>query len=111
MKKNTWISVVIVLVGVVGLSIAAQSFTDVNTSQYWGKTGIPALTAALKANFDQLDATGSPTFANVTVTTLFTGDNATLTGSAIKMTGLPTSTNGLVAGDLWDSSGTLSVVQ
>jgi len=111
MKKHTLYGVLILLVGVIGISIAQQSFTDVDTSAYWGKTGIPALTKALDANFDQLTATSSPTFANVTVTTLFTGDNATLTGSAIKMTGLPTSTNGLAAGSLWDDSGTLKVVQ
>ena len=111
MRNHTLYGVLIILVGVIGISIAAQSFTSVDSSQYWGKTGIPALTAAIDANFGQLDSTDSPTFANITISTLITGSNATLTGSTIKMTGLPTSTTGLAAGTLWSDSGTLKVAQ
>ena len=58
MFKQTWISVLIVLVGVVWIGIAAQSFTTLNVRQYHGKTRIPQLTAALDANFAQLAADG-----------------------------------------------------
>jgi len=50
-----WIGIFIILVGVVGLGFAAQSFTSVNSSQYWGKTAMPKLTAALDANFAQVN--------------------------------------------------------
>jgi hypothetical protein len=33
----------------------------------------------------------------------------TTNGNAIKLTGLPTSTNGLTAGRLWNNSGTVSI--
>jgi len=68
MFKQKWTSVLIVLVGVVWIGIAAQSFTTLNVRQYHGKTRIPQLTAALDANFAQLAATGNPTFAAITGT-------------------------------------------
>jgi len=50
----------------------AQSFTDVNKSQYWGKTGIPALTAAIDANNAKLEGTaGTKNGATVTATENF----------------------------------------
>jgi hypothetical protein len=69
----------IVLVGVVGLSFAAQSFTTLNVSQYWGKTGIPALTSALDANFGALTTTDDVQFANISATQSTSGTVATVT--------------------------------
>ena len=36
-----------------------MAFTNVNTATYWGKTGIPALTTAIDANFALLEAGGA----------------------------------------------------
>jgi hypothetical protein len=62
-----FLCVFIILVGVVGLSIAAQSFTTLNTSQYWGKTAMPKLTEALDANFGALTSTDDVQFKSVTL--------------------------------------------
>jgi len=46
----------IVLLVAVASSVHAQSFTDVDKAQYWGKTGIPALTKVIDANFALIEA-------------------------------------------------------
>jgi hypothetical protein len=51
----------------------AQTFTDVNTPQYWGKTGIPALTAAVDANNAMIEGgTVDASFDEVTVNNTLT---------------------------------------
>jgi hypothetical protein len=53
-----WVVLALVLCAVWA---GAISFTDVNNARYWGKTGIPALTEALDANFALIEAgTGMP---------------------------------------------------
>jgi hypothetical protein len=68
MRKSYLIGVAVFMASLVGFGIAAQSFTTVNTSQYWGKTGIPALTSAIDANFSALTTTDDVTFNNITAT-------------------------------------------
>jgi hypothetical protein len=53
-RKQSWISVAIVAL-VAGI-VSAVSFTDVNSAQFWGKTGIPAITEAVDANFALIEA-------------------------------------------------------
>ncbi len=46
------IALLMVLAGVV----SASTFTEINNAQYWGKTSIPKITAAVDANFGSLAA-------------------------------------------------------
>ncbi|MFH1602660.1 MAG: hypothetical protein ABIH03_02000, partial [Pseudomonadota bacterium] len=55
MRKSISFLIIATLAGVA----LGQTFTDVNTSQYWGKTGIPKLTEALDANFEELETGGT----------------------------------------------------
>ncbi len=74
MKKLTLIAGVCL----VGAVVFAQSFTDVDDSQYWGKTGIPDLTEAIDANNALLED------GTVSVTN---GQAVTLAASAYVVTG------------------------
>jgi hypothetical protein len=76
-KVSGWV-LVAALVAVAAF-VGAESFTDVNSSQYWGKTGIPALTAAIDANFAMIEdgLSGEP----VAATTLSASGATTLSGS------------------------------
>lgn len=47
---------VLLIVALFAVSGQAQNFTDVDKSQYWGKTGIPDLTEAIDANFALIEA-------------------------------------------------------
>jgi hypothetical protein len=66
MRRSYLVGIACFMATLVGLGLAAQSFTSVNSSQYWGKTGIPALTAAVDANFAALTTTDDVTFADIT---------------------------------------------
>jgi hypothetical protein len=59
--------------------VGAESFTDVNSAQYWGKTGLPDLTAAIDANFAMIEdgLSGEP----VAATTLAASGATTLSGA------------------------------
>jgi hypothetical protein len=109
MNRHKWISVAIVLVGVIGISIAAQSFTTLNSPQYWGKTGIPALTSALDTNFSAMSSTSDVTYNTVTVTGTCSANvlsaTGTVTGSAL--TG--TTIGGITEANLVDKSATESI--
>jgi len=54
-----------------------MAFTDINSSKYWGKTGIPALTAAIDANFALIESGGA---GAITVDSLTCTGGATFTG-------------------------------
>ena len=99
MRKSYLIGIACFMATLVGLGLAAQSFTTVNQSTYWGKTGIPALTTALDANFAQVGTSTSPTFAGLTIS-----------GATVSVAGLPTATTGLASGRIWLNSNVLTVI-
>jgi len=68
-----------------------MAFNDVNSAQYWGKTGIPALTAAIDANFALMEAGGA---GAVTVDSLVCTAGATF-GGGYGATGCTISTVGV----------------
>lgn len=76
-KVSGWFLVAALLA--VGAFVWAESFTDVNSAQYWGKTGLPALTAAIDANFAMLEDGLSD--EPVSATTLAASGATTLSGS------------------------------
>jgi len=69
-------------------------------------TGASTLTGAAALG-STLAVTGATTLTGA----LVANGAVTFTNGVIKLTGLPTSTNDLATGTLWDSSGTLSVIQ
>ena len=76
-KVSGWF--LVAALAAVGAFVGAESFTDVNSAQYWGKTGLPALTAAIDANFAMIEdgLSGEP----VSATTLAASGATTLSGS------------------------------
>ena len=82
MKK----ALILSIVALSGIAIAA-TFTDVNSSTYWGKTAIPKLTEALDANFTIIETGSSAVYSNTTATVtasnVVVGANATITGEAV----------------------------
>ena len=72
-----------------------MAFTNVNTATYWGKTGIPALTTAIDANFALLEAGGA---GAVTVDSLVCTAGATFGGGA-GATGVTIGTTGTLTID------------
>jgi len=99
MRKSYLIGIACFMASLIGFGLAAQSFTDVNSSTYWGKTGIPALTTALDANFAQVGTTTSPIFAGLTIS-----------GASVSVGSLPTATTGLASGRVWLNSNVLTVI-
>jgi hypothetical protein len=76
-KVSGWF--LVAAVAAVAVFVWAESFTDVNSAQYWGKTGLPALTQAIDANFAMIEdgLSGEP----VSATTLAASGATTLSGS------------------------------
>ena len=58
-------TIVFLVAALLACVTVAATFTDVNSSTYWGKTGIPALTSALDGNFAAIEA-GTETATLVT---------------------------------------------
>lgn len=94
MRKSTLIAVLIILVGVVGISGA---FNTLNSSAYWGKTAIPKLTAALDENFGDVRKVVA---TDIAVADLAVGTNslgATVPDNAVVVGGYLDVTTGLGA--------------
>ena len=72
-----------------------MAFTDTNISQNWGKTGIPALTAAIDANFALIESGGA---GAITVDSLICTAGATFGGGA-GATGVTIGTTGTLTVD------------
>ena len=94
-KVSGWF--LVAAVAAVAVFVGAESFTDVNSAQYWGKTGLPALTAAIDANFAMIEdgLSGEP----VAATTLSASGATTLSGSVTVIGGGVTSR--------WDNAASL----
>jgi len=86
MKVSGWVFVLALVLCAVWAG--AISFTDVDNAQYWGKTGIPALTKTLDANFALIEAGYS---GPVAATTLSASGATTLSGSVTVIGGGVTS--------------------
>ena len=103
--------IVSAIIGIcVGFSVLGESFTDINSPQYYGKTGIPAAYSALDANFalleDATDGTvGTGVTATVTATETYGGVHKTVLTLAdvpISVTDLTGTTNSCGGTQIYD---------
>ena len=81
-----------------GMVFAAQSFTTLNAKAYHGKTNIKPLTAAIDANFAQVntEAVTASASTNLTLTSAHYGQHVMLSSNAVIAVALPA--NGAAAG-------------
>jgi len=105
MKKLTLAALLSLVAGVV----MAQSFTDINSPQYYGKTKIPKAYAAIDANFAQVESGSSPSYADLTITSTLTAisTNGATTNVIVTVDGVVDAAK--VQGAYSDADGTMTI--